>query len=71
MSGLNCSSINVFKKLEELEGLKTLNVVQWGFGIGSSSTIIDFRSTGLTYAYVRRCISKYLFSSQCDLCIYW
>ncbi len=62
MSGLVCSSIDVFKCLEGLQDLKNLYVAQWEAGVGNSSTEVDFRNTGLVNAYVRRNSSEYLFS---------
>lgn len=53
MSGLVCSSIDVFKCLEGLENLKTLYVSQWNSKIGDVNAFVDFRNTGLTYVFMR------------------
>ena len=62
MSGLVCSSIDVFKCLENLKDLEYLRVQQWNYGIGSASEIIDLSNTNLKEATIRRCNGEYLFS---------
>ena len=62
MSGLVCSSIEVFKCLENLKDLEYLRVQQWKYGIGSVSEIIDLSNTNLKEATIRRCNGEYLFS---------
>ena len=62
MSGLVCSSIEVFKCLENLKDLEYLRVQQWKYGIGSASEIIDLSNTNLKEATIRRCNGEYLFS---------
>ena len=62
MSGLVCSSIEVFKCLENLKDLEYLRVQQWNYGIGSASEIIDLSNTNLKEATIRRCNGEYLFS---------
>ena len=62
MSGLVCSSIEVFKCLENLKDLEYLRVQQWNYGIGSASEIIDLSNTNLKGATIRRCNGEYLFS---------
>ncbi len=61
-SGLNCTSIDVIKCLEGLENLKYLRIAQWGAKIGSASSVIDLRNTGLEYVSISRNHSKCLFS---------
>ena len=51
-SGLICSSIDVFKCLEGLKDLTTLNVCQWSSNIGSFDAVVDLSNTGLTYANI-------------------
>lgn len=68
MTGLNCSSIEVFKCLEEIKSLENLKVAQWGGKIGNSNTIVDFRDTGLKDIRTSRSYSKYLFTKYCVLC---
>lgn len=63
MSGLVCSSMDVFKCLEGLQELKNLYTAQWEAGIGNNSTEVDFRNTGLINAFIRRNKSKYIFSN--------
>ena len=52
MSGLNCSSIEVFKCLEKLEDLEYLYVAQWSGCIGSSNDIVRLENTNLKKAYI-------------------
>ena len=61
MSGLVCSSIDVFKCLEGLENLKTLYASQWNSKIGDINTVVDFRNTGLTYVFMRGVIADIYF----------
>ena len=62
MTGLNCSSMEVFKCLEGLEDLNTLFATQHPEVIGNNNIIVDFRNTGLKTANINRYKSKYLFS---------
>ena len=63
MSGLVCSSIDVFKNLEGLTSLKQLQVGQWASGIGSKDEIIDLRNTGLTFAWIQGVVANFYFPS--------
>ena len=58
MSGLVCSSIDVFKCLEGLNNLTTLYAGGTNDRIGDERTIIDFSKTGLTYIYTSEVIAN-------------
>ena len=53
MCGLVCTNIGTLKCLEDLTGLKNLQIAQWVNKIGSSSIILDLRKTSLTKATIR------------------
>lgn len=48
-NGLVCSTIEVFKELEKVKDLESLNVTQYSASIGSSDTVVDLTNTKLKY----------------------
>ena len=64
MSGLVCSSIDIFKNLEGLISLKQLKVGQWESSVGSKDEIIDLRNTGLTSAHIQGVVANFYFPSS-------
>ena len=63
LSGLVCTSIEVFKCLENLSNLEYLYTYQWGGNsIGKKDTIIDLRNTELKKVTLGRNFSKCLFA---------
>ena len=58
MSGLVCSSIEVFKCLEGLNNLTTLYAGGTDDRIGDERTTINFSKTGLTYIYTSEVIAN-------------
>ena len=63
MSGLVCSSIEVFKCLENLDNLEYLYAIQFGMRIGDkNTTIIDLSKTNLKESDIRRSVRKNLFT---------
>ena len=57
-SGLNCSSIEVFKCLEKLEDLEYLYVAQWGSFIGNSNEVVRLENTNLKITYISGCLAN-------------
>ena len=53
MSGLNCSSLEVYRCLENLTDLKKLCIGCWGPSIGNLGESIDLRNTSLQEAMIR------------------
>ena len=58
MSGLVCTSIDVFKCLEGLNNLTTLYAGGTNSRIGNEGTVIDLTKTGLTYIYMSEVIAN-------------